>query len=166
MQTVFSMFKGFMDADAAVRELQANGVKADATNVLVHAQTAKSNLDDVNFARAHVDASAAIGEQELSGLALLVANKQPVEVPGLGTAYVAGQMATILASSTATSNRTGDNVASVLVSYGVPAQTADQYTDTIKQGGVLLWVRSEDQLVGTISSILHRHNGQAVITNQ
>ncbi len=166
MQTIFSQFTDFMDADAAVRELHANGIKSDSMNVLVHAQQAKSNLEDVNFARANVDSSDAVGEQELSGLALLVANKQPVELRGLGQVYAAGQMATILASSTVANSQSGDDVESVLVSYGVPAKTVEIYSNTLKQGGVLLWVRSDDGLVGTVSSVLHSHNGQEVMTNQ
>lgn len=166
MQTIFSQFTDFADADAAVRELQANGVEADSMNVVVHAQQAKSNLDDVNFARANVDSSDTLGEHSLTGLALLVANKRPVEVRGAGQVYAAGQMATILASSAVANSQSGDDMESVLTSYGVPAKTVTAYTNTVKQGGVLLWIRSDDQMVGTISSVLHSHNAKDVMTNQ
>ncbi len=72
MQTIFSGFQQFTDADAAVQELQERGIEQKALNVLVDAQTAKSNLDSVNQARVHVDVTDAIGVKELTGLALLV----------------------------------------------------------------------------------------------
>lgn len=166
MQTIFSVFPNFADADAAVHELQEQGVNRENINVLVHAQLAKSNLDEVNLARVHVDTTGAIGQQELSGLALLVLNERPVEVRGLGQVYAAGQMATILANSTVASNQTGEDVESILVTYGVPAKIAAQYQTTVANGGVLLWVRNDDQRGGTVTEILQRHHGKQVMTNQ
>ncbi|MEZ4733945.1 MAG: hypothetical protein R3E79_43185 [Caldilineaceae bacterium] len=166
MQTIFSVFATFAPADAAVHELQEQGFQAEDINVVVHAQLAKSNLDEVNRARVHVDTTDAIGQQELSGLALLVMNEQPVEVRGLGQIYAAGQMATILANSTVASSQTGEDVQSMLVSYGVPTKTAAQYQSTVAKGGVMLWVRSDDQRVSTVTEILRRHHGQQVMTNQ
>jgi hypothetical protein len=164
VQTIFSGFKQIADADAAVQELQAIGIAAAAINVLVDARTAKANLDEVNLARVNVDVTDAIGEQELTGLALLVMNERPVAVRGLGQVYAAGPMADILVSSA--TPQSGEDVQSILVSYGVPATTADTYHTLIAGGGVLLWVRSEDEQVSSVSEILRRHHAQQVMTNQ
>lgn len=166
MQTIFSGFKQFTDADAAVQALQEQGFDQKALNVLVDAQTAKSNLDTVNQARVHVDVTDAIGVQELSGLALLVMNERPVNVRGLGPVFAAGTMADILVSSTTANGQSGEDVQSMLQSYGVPAKTAESYHSLVAGGGVLLWVRSEDTQVSTVSDILRRHHAQQVMTNQ
>lgn len=166
MQTIFSGFKQFADADAAVQELQERGIEQKALNVLVDARTAKSNLDTVNQASVHVDVTDAIGVKELSGLALLVMNERPVNVRGLGQVLAAGTMADILVSSTTANGQGGEDVQSMLQSYGVPAQTAETYYSLVAGGGVLLWVRSEDDQVSTVSDVLRRHHAQQVMTNQ
>lgn len=165
MQTIFSGFKQFADADAAVQELQEHGIAQSALNVLVDAQTAKSNLDTVNQARVHVDVTDAIGVQELSGLALLVMNERPVTVRGLGPVFASGTMADILVSSTTANGQSGEDVQSMLQSYGVPANTAETYYTLLAGGGVLLWVRSEEAQVSTVSDVLRRHHAQQVMTN-
>jgi hypothetical protein len=166
VQTIFGVFKDFAQADNAVHELQDKHFPKEALNVLVHEQAAKSNLDEVNLARVHVDATDTIGEKELSGLALLVLNERPVTVRGLGPVYAAGQMATILASSATTTDQGGEDAQSILTSYGVTDKTAETYCTTVAGGGVLLWVRSNDQQTSTASEILRRHNAQQVMTNQ
>jgi hypothetical protein len=166
MQTIFSGFKQFADANAAVQELQERGIDQEALNVLVEAQTAKSNLDTVNQARVHVDVTDAIGVQELTGLALLVMNERPVNVRGLGPVLAAGTMADILVSSTTANGQSGEDVQSMLQSYGVPAQTAERYHSLVASGGVLLWVRSEGNQISTVSDVLRRHHAQQVMTNQ
>lgn len=166
MQTIFSGFKQFANADAAVQELQEQGIDQKALNVLVDVQTAKSNLDTVNQARVHVDVTDAIGVQELAGLALLVMNERPVNVRGLGQVFAAGAMADILVSSATANGQSGEDVQSMLQSYGVPAKTAESYQTLVAGGGVLLWVRSEDNQISTVSDILRRHHAQHVMTNQ
>jgi hypothetical protein len=166
MQTIFSAFPTVPDADAAVHALQEKQIDGGRINVLVQATAAKANLDQVNLERVHVDATNAIDDRELSGLALLVANEQPVDVRGIGPVLAGGELATILANATVASNQTGEDVQSMLVAYGVPTETAASYEQTIAQGGTLLWVRDEDERVRTAASILQRHNAQSMVTNQ
>lgn len=165
MQTIFSGFDQFADADAVVQALLAANFPVEELNVLVDVQTAKSNLDQVNRARVHVDVTDAIGEQVLSGLALLVGNKQPVAVQGLGQVYASGQLATILASSTTAGGQSGDNAQTILASYGVPVEKAAAYQKLVHTGGVLLWLRSEEQRVSTAAEIFRRHNGHTLLAN-
>lgn len=166
MQTIFSAFPTVTDADAAIHALQDQQIDPGRMNVLVQATAAKSNFDQVNLARVHVDATNAIDDRELTGLALLVANEQPVEVRGIGPVLAGGELATILANATVASNQTGEDIQSMLVDYGVPVETAAAYEQTIAQGGTLLWVRDEDEQVRTATGILQRHNAQQLVTNQ
>ena len=166
MQTIFSAFPTVTDADAAIHALQDNQIDPSRMNVLVQATAAKSNLDQVNFARVHIDATNAIDDRELTGLALLVANEQPVDVRGLGPVLAGGELATVLANATVASNQTGEDIQSMLVDYGVPVETAATYEQTIAQGGTLLWVRDEDERVSAAAAILRRHNAQQMVANQ
>lgn len=165
MQTIFCAFQTVPDADAAIRSLQDSQIDPERMNVLVQANAAKSNLDQVNLERVHVDATNAIDNRELSGLALLVANEQPVEVRGIGPVLAGGELATILANATVASNQTGEDIQSMFVEYGVSPETAETYEDAIEQGGVLLWVRDEDERIRTVAGVLRRHNAQEVTTN-
>ncbi len=166
MQTIFSAFSTTTDADAAIQALQDKQIDPGRMNVLVQATAAKSNLDQVNLARVHVDATNAIDDRELTGLALLVANEQPVDVRGLGPVLAGGELATILANATVASNQTGEDIQSMLVDYGVPVETAATYEQTIAQGGTLLWVRDEDERVRAAAAILRSHNAQQMVANQ
>lgn len=166
MQTVFALFKSYPDADDAVRQLQESGFAAEEMNAIVHANTAKSYMkEEINLAQVHVDATDEIGDQELSGMALLVGNEQPVDVRGVGPVLAAGDMATILASSAMAQNQTGEDLESMLVSYGVSQETAHTYQSAIANGGVLLWMRSQTDHNSKVTPILQRHNGQHVFNN-
>jgi hypothetical protein len=166
MRSVFSQFKNYADADEAVRTLQEKGFVGDDINVLVLAQVAKSNMDEVNLARVHVDVTDAVGEQELSGLALLVGNEQPVHVRGVGPVLAAGQLATILANTATETSRADDDLQTMLVSYGIPEETAGSYHAVLTNGGVLAWVRTGDSRVGEVAEVFRSHNGKAVTANQ
>jgi hypothetical protein len=165
MRTIFSRFEHFAEADEAVRALQAQDFPEDAINVLVNAKVAKSNLDEVNLARVHVDATDAVGEQELSGLALLVGNEQPVNVPGVGPVLAAGQLATLLAGSAVPSSQGSDDMQSLLEEYGVPADTAARYCSALSGSGVLVWVRTDDERIGEAAELFRGHGGHDVRSN-
>lgn len=165
MQTIFCAFTTYPEADDAVRQLQESDFDMAEINALVHDGVAKAHMDENNLARVHVDVTDQIGEQELSGLALLVGNEQPVQVRNVGPILAAGQMATILANSAATQNQTGEDLESMLITYGAPQETASAYHTTVANGGVLLWVRSDESRSAEAATILRRHNGQHVMSN-
>lgn len=165
MQTIFCAFNNLNEADAAIRGLQENQIKADNINVLVQATAAKANLDEVNMNRVHVDATNAIDNRELSGLALIVANEQPVDVRGIGAVLAGGELATILANATVASNQSGEDLQSMFVDYGVPPTTASIYEETVEKGGALLWIRDEDTHIRTVAGVLRQNNAQDVMTN-
>ncbi|RIK40442.1 MAG: hypothetical protein DCC55_15060 [Chloroflexi bacterium] len=166
MRTIFSRFEHFAEADEAVRALQDKGFSEDAINVLVNAKVAKANLDEVNLARVHVDVTDAVGEQELSGLALLVGNEQPVNVPGVGPVLAAGQLATLLAGSAVPSSQGSDDMQDLLEDYGIPADTAARYCSALSGTGVLVWVRTEDERIGDVAQVFRGHGGHDVRGNE
>ncbi len=166
MRTIFSRFTKYTDADEAVQALLAKDYAAEEINVLINAQSAKSNMDDVNLARVHVDVTDAVGQRALNGLALLVGNEQPVNVTGIGPVLAAGQLATILANAANASSRAGDDLETLLKDYGVPAETATHYRAAVADTGVLVWVRAEDDQMGEVGEIFRRFNGNDVVTNQ
>ncbi len=165
MQTIFSGFSTVTDADAAVRALQQAGTDAEQINVLVQENVAKSSFDEINKARVHVNSTNAIGEQELTGLALLVANEKAVDVRGIGAVLAGGELATILANATVASNQTGEDIQSMLVEYGMSAKQAETYSNMIQQGGALLWLHDEDERIRSAAAILKQHNAKQMIMN-
>jgi hypothetical protein len=166
MRTIFSRFERYTDADEAVRALLANGIAKEAINVLVDASIAKSNMDEVNLARVHVDVTDAVGKQELTGLALLVGNEQPVNIPGVGPLLAAGQLATILASAAVPSDRASDDLQTLLERFGVPVETAIHYCTAVAGTGVLVWVRTEDERIGEVGEVFRRYHGKEIISNR
>jgi len=165
MKSIFSSFDSFKNADDAVRQLREVGFKSSEINVLIQDAAAKANMEDVDMESVHVDVTDAIGERELGGLALLVANEQPVNLPDVGPLLAGGELATILTNSTDAQNQTGGTLAAMLVDFGLSEEAAESYRDAVGSSGVMIWVRSEEDQAGKASAILKDHNGQQITSN-
>ena len=72
----------------------------------------------------------------------------------------------ILANTATETSRADDDLQTMLVSYGIPEETAAGYHAVLTNGGVLVWVRTGDSRVGEVAEVFRSHNGKAVTANQ
>lgn len=162
MKTLFAQFEQYADAQAAVDHLLNAGFTVDEMNVIVQTQVIKNELD-VNQSTMHVDVTDKIGEQTLHGLAGLLSGRQPVRTTQVGAVYAVGELATVVSHTAAGADNTGNDMQSILVEFGVPAETAARYIDNLRNGSLLFWLRAEDERAGLAGDALRTHQGQHMV---
>jgi hypothetical protein len=127
-------------------------------NLLLLAQVAKNALTDQRGSAIPVTGRQPHFHQMLTG-------KQPVIPPGLGKVVSVGEMANILTSAASTPPP-GDQqpgFTGALAAFGLPQTAASRFTDGIKNGGVLFFLRTDDERSAELVSMLRGLDGQNFI---
>lgn len=161
MRTVFALFESYREANKAVEELIEKHFDEREMNVIVQELAAKSTMD-INFRTSNVDKSRKMGSKSAERLDHLVAGRRPFTVPDVGAVYAAGEMATVLARSAATPESPPASLREALVDFDVPKEIADFYTEGVLEGGVLLWLRIEDERAGEAANVLSQRKGDSI----
>ena len=153
MQSVFSLFENYEDSANVVDALLEAGFDQDEMNVLVDAKLARSAMD-ANLERIAIKATDEVGEAS-QGLDVILGSERPIVVPRLGSVYAAGDIATIMAEAAAAPDTEG--LEGAMEEFGVPSpQTC---IESIVNGGVLFWIRTEDERVSEAADIFRVYNG-------
>lgn len=161
MKTIFALFQSYADAEEAVNGLLEENFDEEQMNVIVREDTAKENLN-IDLHAADVRKTDEVGEQTIHGLQQLLGGEQPVHVPDIGPVLAAGELATILSKGASASWAPDQALTAVLEGFGVPGDAAEAYREGINQGGVLIWVRVEDDEAAAAAGALREQNGQHV----
>jgi hypothetical protein len=161
MKTIFALFQNYADADEAVDALLEEGFDEEQMNVVIREDTAKENLD-LNLHQADVMKTDEVGEQTIHGLQQLLGGEQPVHVPDIGLVLAAGDLATLLSTGASASWAPDQALTAALEEFGVPANAAEAYREGINAGGVLTWVRVDDERAAAAAGALRGQNGQHV----
>ncbi len=158
MKTVFCLFHEVETARAAIDHLIERRFPRGQRNLLVLAQVAKNALTDQRGSAIPVTGGQPHFHQMLAG-------KQPVIPPELGKVVSVGEMANILTSAASTppsgDQQPGFNGA--LAAFGLPPSVASRFTEGIKNGGVLFFLRTEDGRSAELVSLLRSLDGQNFI---
>lgn len=159
MNVIYALFDEYDDARAAVRALLDEDFDETEFNALVLAKIAKDHMD-VDLSRAGTQVSEELGGKPAAGLDLQLAKHQPLPIPELGEVYASGELAMMLAQTAAE----GDGVAGLrsALEVFVPADNAQAFADGVDEGGLLLWVRTEDERGADAVRILRLHHGKHV----
>jgi hypothetical protein len=160
MKSVFALFENYVDCREAVDDLLHADFDDEEINVIVDAEVAKTYMD-VNLERAAIEATDEIGE-EATGLDIILGAERPLEVPPLGNIYAAGEIATVLVNAAAAPDTTG--VENMMEEFGVPSSASGTYVETIATGGVVFWIRTEDDRASQAREILRAHNGLEIVS--
>lgn len=140
MKTIFGLFRTYPEAEPAVHELLHRRFKPEQMNVLV-----QSGAADVHPHAEPARPQADVAERLGIGLDTMLAPKRPVTVPGVGNVYAAGTLAGLVVKTAALPGAAGDGLQAALVDLGVPADVARTYADGVGRGGVLFWIRVDDE---------------------
>ncbi len=157
-KTIVGVFDRWSDAEDTVHQLISQGVRQDEIS---YAQVDK-------YAGAKAGSGAAVGATTgavVGAIAgLVVANGI---LPGLGTLFVAGPLATALGLSgavatTAAGAMTGvaaGGVIGALNGYGIGLEEAQDYEDRLREGAILMTVHSD---VPVVAQTLRDHQATEV----
>lgn len=156
VKTVFGLFETYEAARAAVDELQEAGAEISEMNAIVKSRVAKTAMD-IDLRAAGVAVTDEVGEQTLKGLDRLVGGEQPVNLPGLGNIYAAGEIATFIAKA-ALRRREGDQgLEPALREFDVPADDASTFFAGIEGANWLIFVRTDDDKARQLLPVMRKH---------
>src|SRR5262249_37731260 len=156
VKTIVGMFDSLADAHSAVRELVDMGVPRDYISLVAgdtkgEYTTKTGNLsDEMSGAAAGAGTGAILG-----GLGGLLVGLGVLAIPGVGPLIAAGPIATTLLGASVGAAAGG--LLGALVDVGVPEDEANYYAEGVRRGGVLVSVRTDDEMmVDRVVNILER----------
>jgi uncharacterized membrane protein len=148
--TITHVYETYSDAESAVEALEAAGFTQDQVSVAGHKEDGRE--DHKGEAPA---TGATIGG--LSGASAgLLASLGLIAIPGIGPLVAAGAFATTLAGAGA--GAVAGGLAGALIEHGIPKDQAPAYAETVRRGGTLVSVRSEEAKADQAEAILQRYH--------
>jgi uncharacterized membrane protein len=141
-------FEKHKDADAALIDLEKEGVRSDAVSMITK-QNVVSEYSERN------GKGGAVAGGLVGGLAGLLLTAVPVVLPG--AILIAGPL-TILTGA-ALGVITG-GILGALVDMGVPEESARAYEQNIKRGGVVLAVTVNDETNDDAREVMEKHHAE------
>ncbi|MBW3623645.1 MAG: hypothetical protein KY468_09595 [Armatimonadetes bacterium] len=167
------------DAQRAVHALRDHGVDEEKISVLAVADDGSGKISDLDHEErvpapgkdegisttTPQDAAKGAAEGAAIGAGLgLVAALSSLFIPGFGLLTGGGALATALwgAAGATAGGAVAGGVTGFLADMGVPAQTARDYEEAIKKGGVLVAVHQTDEATtGEIQQIFVKYHGHS-----
>jgi len=157
-RVVIGVFNEQDAAEQAVKELKGEGFEQEVS--LIAKDDRQTNQEETGAEVVSLE------EQDLSegtvtggvigGVAGLLAGAGALLIPGIGPVIAAGPLA-----STLTGIVTG-GIAGGLVDYGVPEERGEYYEEQVRQGSILITLRSSDENVEEAASIMRSHGAEDV----
>jgi hypothetical protein len=152
MRNIVGFFTNRQDAENAVNALLHEGIPRENLGFVVrdHRETDAPKIGPVHETGGS-DTTA--GETAvIGGLAGFVAGLVAVAIPGLGLILVAGPLAGALAG--AGIGAAAGGLIGYLRDAGVSEEEAEYYSEGIRRGGAVVFVRCQDEQHGRVSRIL------------
>ncbi len=163
MKSVFAVFSEVNKAKEAVEHLLRDGYKEEQMNSIVQETVAKNYLD-VNRQEIKVEMTDALGGKRIRGLSALFGGQQAVFTSDTGRVYAAGPVATTIAGSSAGSGFANTGLEGSLERFALPKESAHIYQKSVAGGGLLFWIRVDDEKVYQAVSVIKDHQGASVVT--
>jgi hypothetical protein len=156
MRTIFALFEGYREAGRAVEELASKGFDTGDLNLIAQIDPRELNLI-VQEPTTGKNIDAGMGgrpeEEQAAGIDRLVAGRQSVVVPDVGNVVAVGNAAAMMVE-TASSDPSPSGLRDALVGFDVPDEMAGFYRDGVSDGGVLLWMRTDDTRATELANVL------------
>jgi hypothetical protein len=178
-QMTAAIFDHREDAHRAVHALRDHGVDEDSISLLAVADDGSGKTSDLDHGErvpapgtdegistttpGDAAKGAAEGAAIGAGVGLLAALSS-IFVPGFGLITAGGALATALwgAVGATVGGTVAGGVTGFLADMGVPDETAREYHDALKRGGVLVSVHDTDEATADeIQVIFHKYNGRS-----
>ena len=152
MKAYTKVYDSYAQAKQAVSDLEARGVPSSDISLVAnkHVSAQHADVDDASEAAAGAGLGAAVG-----GGAGLLAGLGIMAIPGLGPVVAAGWLASTALGVVAGAAAGG--VIGSLVDAGEDEDTAHVYSESIRRGGTLVTVRTDEGRSSDVQAILDRH---------
>ncbi len=157
-KTVISTFNSRDSAERAVSDLRSKGFDREISIVAKDDQRAQGQRRDDNALNMGGDPvfDGTTTGGVLGGLAGLAAGAGALAIPGIGPIIAAGPIAGLLSGAA-----TG-GIAGGLLDWGIPAERGRYYEERVKQGNILVSVRTDDKKASDAANVLRNYGSQDV----
>ncbi len=161
-QTITRAYDSYADATGVVTALEAAGIPHSDISLIGRDNTSSSTGTTAGENTAEAEAGAGTGASIgtiLGGGAGLLAGIGSLAIPGVGPVVAAGWLVATLTGAgigAAVGGGTGGLVG-MLTGAGVSHDDAHLYAETVRRGGNLVTVRTDDTQVAMVQSVLDRH---------
>ncbi len=155
-KTVVGAFQDHHSAETVVDELKHRGVPEKDISLVArdHGKTKEGHPG--SHGGMH-DLSSGIGwGGTIGGVTGLLAGVGALAIPGIGPIVAAGPLAATLTGAAA------GGIAGGLMDYGIPRQESHQYEERLKEGDVLLMVRSDANEVDKAKRLFEHHGASDI----
>ena len=153
MQTITKVYETYDKARSAVADLETAGIPMADISVLAN-QEASQGYDDDADQETEAGPGAGLGAV-VGGTAGLLTGLGLLAIPGLGPVVAAGWLATTALGAVA-GGATGGIVGS-LIGAGVTEDNAHIYSESVRRGGTLVSVHTQDHNIAIVQSILGKY---------
>lgn len=160
-KTVVAVFDSHAHAESAARQIKDQGLRTDDISII-----AKQGEDNTGGLTATMGTNAGPRNDNISdgvvtggilgGLAGLLIGAGSMVVPGLGIVAAAGPITGLLSGAV-----TGGIVGG-LVDLGIPEKRSKQYESDIRAGKILFSMKTDEDKVDRIASVLRSNGAQSV----
>ncbi len=161
METIFCSFDQYPQAHEAVKALFEAGYPEKEMNAIIRVDEAKLNMDK-NLDKLKIQVSDEIGRIEAEGLDLLIGGQRPLELEDIGKIYASGSLATIAAKTAADPDHGTGNLKDSLVELDVDLPLAKAFRQKIIDGGLLFFIRVQDDQTEKAVRILNENKAENV----
>ena len=153
--TVVAVFREQRSAEQAVRDMKGQGFGDDEISIIARDERRRGGRGEMNYEDQNLADGTTTGGA-LGGLAGLLAGAGALLIPGIGPIIAAGPLAGAL-----TGVVTG-GVAGGLIDYGIPEERGRHYEDRVREGKILVTVRSEEEEAQSAMDILKENGAEEV----
>jgi hypothetical protein len=156
-QTVTGLFDRYMDAAAAVRELEAAGIPHADISIVANNIVPVDRDDRTYTAAGDAGKGAGVGAAVGGGAGLLT-GLGLMAIPGVGPVVAAGWLiaTAVGAAAGAAAGGAVGGMIGALTASGVSEDDANVYAEGVRRGGTLVTAHVDDQRVSQAREILQR----------
>ena len=164
-RTIVAIFDNYSNAENAAKQIKDEGLRTDDISII--AKESEEGSGDTTESMGLTMGTDQKGVNDnisngvisggiLGGLAGLLIGAGSMAIPGLGIIAAAGPITGLLSGAV-----TGGIVGG-LIDLGIPENKSRQYETDIKSGKILFSMKTDDDKISSISSILRNHGAVSV----
>jgi hypothetical protein len=156
MEAIFGCFDNYEQARSAVELLIEHRFREETMNVLAADYVVRDRF------RGSLDRVHTMAKELGPGLDRLMIGEQPLGTSDAGNVVAVGDEATTMAKSASLSESRLEGLTGALEDMGMPREIAADCVRIIKGGGVLFWLKADDERVPDGANILREHKARYV----
>ena len=156
--TVIGVMKEHSRAEEAVRSLREKGFRENEISIVAkdeEANTGEGRGEELSYSEQNLSDGTATGGA-IGGVAGLLMGAGALLIPGIGPIIAAGPLAGALTGAV-----TG-GIAGGLIDFGIPEERGKHYEERVKQGDILVAIKTSEDKVDSAASILREYGAKDV----